>query len=92
MSFQFSVFGFWFSVFCFFCFFLILFWFFSFFFVFCFFFKKKKKQAFPEGEVQAAVVDGGCDDPEVPVELEQCRTPLDGGVPAGGPAGLRDMR
>ena len=32
------------------------------------------------------------DVPEVPVVLEQCTTPLDGGVPAGGPAGHRDMR
>ena len=45
-----------------------------------------------KGEVQAAVVDGGCDVPEVPVVLEQCTTPLDGGGPAGGPAGHGDMR
>ena len=32
-----------------------------------------------KGEVQAAVVDGGCDVPEVPVVLEQCKTPVDGG-------------
>ena len=51
-----------------------------------------KKQAFREGEVKAAVVDGGCDIPEVPVVLEQCTTPLDGGVPAGGPAGHQDTR
>ena len=50
------------------------------------------KQAFPEGEVKAAVVDGGCDVPEVPVVLEHCTSPLDGAVPAGGPAGHPDMR
>ena len=54
--------------------------------------RRDETQAFPEGEVQAAVVDGGCDVPEVPVVLEQCTTPLDGGVPAGGTAGHRDMR
>ena len=51
-----------------------------------------KKKTFLEGEVQAAVVGGGCDVPEVPVVLEQCTTPLGGGVPAGGPAGHRDVR
>ena len=50
--------------------------------------RRDEKQAFPEGEVQAAVVDGGCGVPEVPVVLEQ----LDGGVPAGGPAGHRDIQ
>ena len=55
--------------------------------------RRKKKQAFPEGEVQAAVVDGGCDVPEVPEVLEQCTTPLDGGVQAGGACvGTGDMR
>ena len=54
--------------------------------------RRDEKQAFPEGEVQAAVVDGGCDVPEVPVVLEQCTTPLGGGVPAGGPAGHLNVR
>ena len=54
--------------------------------------RRDEKQAFPEGEVQAVVVDGGCDVLVLPVVLEQCTTPLDGGVPAGGPAGHRDMR
>ena len=38
------------------------------------------------------LVDGGCDFPEVPVVLEPCSAPLDGGVPAGGPAGHQDTR
>ena len=54
--------------------------------------RRDEEQAFLEGEVLAAVVDGGCDVPEVPVVLEQCTTPLDGAVPAGGPAGHRDVR
>ena len=54
--------------------------------------RRDAKQAFQEGDNQAAVVGGGCDVPEVPVVLEQCTTPLDGGVPAGGPAGHRDVR
>ena len=54
--------------------------------------EKMKKEAFLEGEVQVSVVDGGCDVPEVPVVLEQCTTPLDGGVPAGGPPRHHDMR
>ena len=54
--------------------------------------RRDEKQAFQEGENQAAVVGGGWDVPEVPVVLEQCTTPLDGGVPAGGRAGHRDMR
>ena len=36
--------------------------------------RRDETQAFPDGEVQAAVVDGGCDVPEVPVVLEQCTT------------------
>ena len=43
-----------------------------------------EKQAFREGEVQAAVVGGGCDVPEVPVVLEQCANPLDSDGSAGG--------
>ena len=46
--------------------------------------RRDEEQAFPEGEVQAAVINGGCDVPELPVVPEQCTTPLDGGEPAGG--------
>ena len=34
--------------------------------------RRNEEQAVPEGEVKAAVVDGGCDVPEVPVVPEQC--------------------
>ena len=36
--------------------------------------RRDEKQAFPDGEVQAAVVHGDCYVPEVPVVLEQCTT------------------
>ena len=53
--------------------------------------RRDEEQAFPEGKVQATVVGGGVDVPEVPVVPEQCTTPLDGGGPAGGPAEHGDV-
>ena len=51
----------------------------------------KKKKHSRKGKSRLRLLMAAVDVPEVPVVLEHCTTPLDGGVQAGGPAGHREM-
>ena len=52
---------------------------------------KREKQALPEGKSRLRLLMAAATFQRYQWYLEQCTTPLDGGVPASGPAGHRDM-